>query len=255
VKSVRASEDRGDPGNGSQPRRLVLCDDGNVYRIKWPDDPLGEKDGHFGQPSKEMFSEFLACRIAPKLGLSTPEYALVDVPASLSLRFAGPCFGSRLACDYEPLPDGSYIVTFQEEHDRISLYALLAFDELLRNPDRKAGDFLRRKTERPLPRPFLAVDHSNSFGGSHWSREQLMKNRDRIADTDQRWLFLGLNDAQTAARAVEQVLGATIDFDAVVRDVCGHGGLSEDDQASVIEFLTERWKNLLCLVASALRAA
>jgi hypothetical protein len=233
----------------------VLCDDDNIYRIKWPDDPLGEKNGHFGQPSKEMFSEFLACRIAPKLGLSTPEYALVDVPSSLSLAFAGPCFGSRLACDYEALPDGSHIATFQDEYDRLSLYALLALDELLRNSDRKAGDFLRRKTRRPHPRSFLAVDHSNSFGSSHWSREQLMQDRDRIAVNDPRWLFLGLNDAQTAAQAVEQVLGATIDFVAAVRDVCGHVGLSEADQASVIEFLTERWKNLLCLVASALRAA
>jgi hypothetical protein len=257
TRILRATEDLGDPGNGTQPRRLVKCGS-ETYRIKWPDDPRGEKPEHKGIPSGEMFSEVLACSLAPLLGISVPPHAMVDVPTEMFPTFnEGPCFGSLcMSEEFEPIEVNSHVVTTLSEYDELAVYSLFTFDILILNPDRKAEDLLRSITSAVRPRRFLAIDHSNTFCHSHWDAKSLHEDVGECTTyKDKRLAFSGLPYRTSAAEAVARITLKPIDFQSLVHDAAATVPIGKSNEEAASDFLQARFKSLPELVERTLRNA
>jgi hypothetical protein len=242
-----AKQDCGDPGGGSQPRRLVIDVDGVCYRIKIPDDPGGAK--HNGKPSKECFNELLACELAEIVGIRTPPAALVRVEIGVIVGvIPADYFGSQFSHSYTPLPSGLKATQLSDD-DKHALYLILAFDELLKGPDRKSADVLREPTGS-----LLAIDHGDAFTGSHWYDEHLARNQVGNSDRKPNWLFHSFDDEELAREAAGKIAGASGKFGSAVSRITEYCPLDCGDERAVRAFLEARAQNLTTLVASAIEA-
>lgn len=177
-----------DPENarGAQ-AHLLECDDGHFYVVKFRNNP---------QHRRILINEWIASAFLNYLQISTPETALVNVPADFiaansdlhiqlgSRRIAvepGWHFGSRYPGDpsktmvYDFVPDVllNKVVNLQE------FLGVLVFDKWIGNADARQAIFFRARIEqRPsvAPRPresrgFVAhmMDHGYVFDGPHWT--------------------------------------------------------------------------------------
>ncbi|HET9392201.1 MAG TPA: HipA family kinase [Candidatus Rubrimentiphilum sp.] len=243
MKHVIASNVRRAHLGGTQPKWFVDADN-KVYVVKAPADPAGA--AHGGTNSKELFNELFACALADRIGLRVPEHALVEISDNANAGLPrGRHFGSVFLADYRPLPDGSHIVSTLDDYDARDLYLLLAFDELLRNPDRKAGDILvpdSANVSRPVK--FLAIDHANAFTGSHWDAAHVAANRTGNSGYNDPWLFWGLSNTKLAMQAAERVSKSSSEFAAIVADVAACSGVDAAEQRAIADFLKARAHNL-----------
>ncbi|MBV8369951.1 MAG: hypothetical protein JO036_13640 [Candidatus Eremiobacteraeota bacterium] len=156
--------------------------------------------------------------------------------------------------NYEALPDGSHIASAIEEYDGATVYLLFAFDELLRNPDRKPGDILTM-ARGGRPRRFLAIDHGNAFTGSHWDSAHLLRSSQGNATDDSRWVFRGLNDKSLAAVAADRIVHAAADVREAVNEAAAASGLADVDRASAHAFLEIRRDAMVSLTLAAVAKA
>lgn len=86
----------------------------------------------------------------------------------------GQYFGSLVVPNHHRFPDGFDLVDELPHYAAGEVYRLLAFDEWIGNPDRKAGDVLRiTLSTQPLRYRLVAIDHANAFTGGNWTIENL----------------------------------------------------------------------------------
>jgi hypothetical protein len=245
IQHLTAMSDKGPANGGSQPKRYVECEGGDVYLAKGTAYPEG---------SREYFNELLAARLANLLGIPVPRHAIIYIAPGLVEGFEGTYFGSLRAYDYEPLPDGSALS--ESGYFEPSIYSVLAFDELLKNPDRKSGDLLFKiARDQASPTTFLAIDHANAFTGSHWTAEHLARNHAGNAGYTAAWLFRGRREIQAALREVKRICEQAARFEPVVRAVASQCDVSNEEVVEVVTFLTVRAAELPDLVSGAVATA
>jgi hypothetical protein len=170
---------------GGAQAHLLQCSDGHFYVVKFRNNP---------QHRRVLINEWIASVFLNYLQISTPEAAIVDVPAAFletnpdvciqlgSRRTAvepGWHFGSRYPGDpakvmvYDFLPDTllEKVVNVQE------FVGVLAFDKWIGNADARQAVFYRARLRQwpsgssETPRAgFVAsmMDHGYIFDGPHW---------------------------------------------------------------------------------------
>jgi hypothetical protein len=170
---------------GGAQAHLLACDDGHFYVVKFVNNP---------QHRRILINEWMASVFLNYLEISTPEAAIVDLPAPFlaahpeiclqlgSRRLAvepGWHFGSRYPGDpgkvlvYDFLPD----TLLEKVANAREFLGALAFDKWMGNADARQSIFYRarlRQRSRPGGEPprtgFVAsmVDHGYVFNGPHW---------------------------------------------------------------------------------------
>lgn len=170
---------------GGAQAHLLECSDGHFYVVKFRNNP---------QHRRILINEWIASVFLNYLQISTPEAAMVDVPAAFleanpdvhiqlgSRRMAvepGWHFGSRYPGDpakvmvYDFLPD-----TLLEKVANVQEFlGVLAFDKWIGNADARQAVFFRARLRQwppgsaDAPRSgFVAsmMDHGYVFDGPHW---------------------------------------------------------------------------------------
>lgn len=241
IQHVAGVDDRGPVRRGTQPKRYIECDDGEIYIAKGTANPEG---------SRELFNELLAASLAQLLGIPVPRHAIIRIGSDLVEGFVGTYFGTLRMEDYEPLPSGS-MLTGADCYEP-SIYSIFAFDELLKNPDRKAGDLLRHPGDQTSPIRFLVIDHANALTGSHWTAEHLSINHVGIAGYTADWLFRGVRSEPDALHEAENIRQAVDKFEDIVLAVASCCEFSDTEVAEVVSFLKARAVDLPNLVTAAL---
>jgi hypothetical protein len=171
---------------GGAQAHLLECDDGHFYVVKFRNNP---------QHRRILINEWIASVFLNYLQISTPETALVNLPADfiaanddLHIQLGsrrqpiepGWHFGSRYPGDpakvmvYDFIPD----VLLDKVVNRKEFLAALVFDKWIGNADARQAIFFRARIEQGLavaPRPrerqgFVAqmMDHGYIFDGPHW---------------------------------------------------------------------------------------
>jgi hypothetical protein len=172
---------------GGAQAHLLECDDGHFYVVKFRNNP---------QHRRILVNEWLSSAFLHYLGISTPETAIVDLPAGFlahnpdihiqlgSRRLAvepGWHFGSRYPGDpakmmvYDFVPD----LLLEKVVNLNEFLGVLAFDKWMGNADARQSIFFRaRLQQRPQPAGdgpprvgFVAhmMDHGYVFGGPQWT--------------------------------------------------------------------------------------
>lgn len=159
---------------GASRPHLFRADDGNFYVVKFSNNPQGPRT---------LINEYLANRLAARIGLPVPMMAVVAVPEvlirnSTALRMpfgdyslmcsAGIQFGSRLCGEppqsilFDFLP-GSLISLV---HNPEAILGAFVFDRWVGNIDRRQFVFVSRR--RPKSLHAVLIDHGLCFGGTDW---------------------------------------------------------------------------------------
>jgi len=159
------------PG-GSQ-SHLMLCNDGNLYVVKFCNNP---------QHYKVLANEMLVTRLAGHVGLPVPECAVVEVcealvDSSLTIQLKGttiPCdaglhFGSRYAVD--PLRGQVFDFFPSAMLNRVrnleTFAGMLAMDKWTGNADNRQAVFVRQSREKMYQSRF--IDHGYCFNAGAWT--------------------------------------------------------------------------------------
>jgi len=154
------------PMGGSTGARLVRASDGCLYVVKSARNPYGPRI---------LANEYLATRLARSLGLPTPDFALVAMPARLD-RLAELCFGSRLVCNQ----DGGAALTVLPAclwglvENPADLWGAYVFDVWTGNSDCREVVFARLPGPRPLR--LMLIDQGHCFAGRLWRFEDCSWN-------------------------------------------------------------------------------
>jgi len=172
---------------GGAQAHLMRCEDGHFYVVKFLNNP---------QHRRILVNEWIASVFLNYLEISTPEAAIVDLPAPFLAENREIClqlgsrrvevtpgwhFGSRYPGDpgkvmvYDFLPD----TLLEKVANAREFLGALVFDKWMGNADARQSIFYRaRLRQRPLPgvdpaprTGFVAsmVDHGYVFDGPHWN--------------------------------------------------------------------------------------
>lgn len=153
---------------GGAQAQMYRADDGEYYIVKFANNP---------QDRRVLANEWLACRLARRIGLNVPEVALVNVPAELAaqspLRLAGRdiapesgiALGSRLVglgcLDY--LPEA--MLQQLRKADRAGFVGVLAFDKWACNSDGRQCVFTRSGNKWAAS----FIDFGYCFNAGEWN--------------------------------------------------------------------------------------
>lgn len=159
---------------GASHPHLIRADDGHFYVVKFSNNPQG---------LRTLTNEYLANRLATRIGLPVPMMAVVAVPEELiryspALRMpfgdftlmcsAGVQFGSRLCGEppqsvlFDILP--SPLMTMVQNPEAI--LGAFVFDKWVGNIDRRQFVFVSNR--RPKRIQAVLIDHGLCFGGTDW---------------------------------------------------------------------------------------
>ena len=172
---------------GGAQAHLMACEDGHCYVVKFSNNP---------QHRRILVNEWISSVFLNYLEISTPEAAIVDLPADFLRAHRDIClqlgsrrvevtpgwhFGSRYPGDpgkvlvYDFLPDA----LLEKVANAREFLGALVFDKWMGNADARQSIFYRaRLRQRPLPgvdpsprTGFVAsmVDHGYAFNGPHWT--------------------------------------------------------------------------------------
>jgi hypothetical protein len=161
---------------GGSQSQLVQCADGHFYVCKFLGNPQG---------SRTLINELLSHRFINRLGVSTPEIRLLELPESAenaeSVFFlmgsrrvspqSGVHFGSRCPVDPERTAIFDFLPTrMLSRVTNINDFAtMFVVDKWLYQTDRRQAVYVRDRTVTGSA-SFKAyfVDHGMTFGGHHW---------------------------------------------------------------------------------------
>jgi hypothetical protein len=160
---------------GGAQSHLMRCDDGHYYVVKFRNNP---------QHERVLANEFLATKLAERVGLPVPIPEVVDVPAWLAEHTAemtivlggkvirceaGLQFGSRFVVS--PVEGQVFDYLPPEMLDRVrnleTFAGILALDKWTCNADGRQAAFWRRLRERKYSASF--IDQGYCFNAGEWT--------------------------------------------------------------------------------------
>jgi hypothetical protein len=169
---------------GGAQAHLLECDDGHFYVVKFRNNP---------QHRRILVNEWIASAFLNYLQISTPETAIVNLPADflagnseIHIQLGsrrqpiepGWHFGSRYPGDpakvvvYDFIPD----LLLDKVVNRREFLGALVFDKWIGNADARQSIFFRARLEQRVPdsrqkQGFVAhmMDHGYVFDGPHWT--------------------------------------------------------------------------------------
>jgi hypothetical protein len=230
-------------GGGTQPKCRAFTSDGE-YVLKLGTAPQD------GRPCRTGFNESLGYALACEATIDVPPFAFVEVtPDTAREGVRAPdatYFGSRIAAGYEVLPSAADRATLDQD----SLYRLWALDVLLKIPDRKPSDVLRKVGAKE---EFLAIDYGNSLGESHWtpSRFDAASNAEHVGS----WLFWFFGDGKTALTGVSAIKLAAERATDFVQWAGDLWNIDLVDRKAAAEFIGQRASDIERLMRDDVRAA
>ena len=160
---------------GGAQSHLLRASDGCHYVVKFMNNP---------QDVRVLANEFLATRLAQKLGIPAPEPAIIEVSpwlisqteelrcklAGRTIPFAsGPCFGSRFVAD--PTEESVFDYLPESLLDKVAnlndFARVLVLDKWASNSDGRQCVFARKPRERKYRVTF--IDHGYCFNAGEWT--------------------------------------------------------------------------------------
>jgi len=160
---------------GGAQAHLMRARDGHFYVVKFQNNP---------QHPRVLANEFLATRLAERVGLPVPVADIVDVSSWLientpalrieigggsTLCFAGPQFGARYVCDpgegvvFDYLPESM----MARIKNSTAFAGMLVVDKWLGNANGRQAVFWKKGTERKYTVTF--IDQGYCFNAGEWN--------------------------------------------------------------------------------------
>ncbi|WP_343215082.1 HipA family kinase [Evansella tamaricis] len=220
--------------------QLFECEDGQVYVVR----PM------LGSNNRPLINELVSSKLADLIGLPIPAYQTIYVTKGIikenkPLNDIGMLPGIHFGCQYikDAVPPSTKTICSCENANK--LFDMFVFDQWINNCDRHKGNVLIVKNGEK--QHFLCIDHERAFFDRNWKAADLKKHvftRKIEWKNSEKFYFHCLKN-NNFSKPIDKVSKITEqELVKTVQAVPKEWGTSEEDQRSLIYFLSKRQHNL-----------